>query len=154
MPTDPQGLFQKMDRRAKEVNRTQKPRRVNCEGGSFSPPLLLHPRLPLRQAAGAAQPEDLASTTTLATRPSRDTTVTMETTTTNRPARSTLTHPHIRRHRTPLTASALKRDASGGDGNVATQGLLWPVDPQREDHSLGSAPATTPQDRHSISTPW
>lgn len=152
MQTDPRGFFRKRDRIAKEVNLTRSPRTVNCVGESSSllPPL--HPRLPLRQAVEAARPEDHASTITLAT--SRDTTVTMETTTTSLPAHSTLRRPRIFRHRTPLMASALKRDVSGGEGNAALRWLSMPADPQRGGRSPGSAPTTTPQDRHSTSTPW
>lgn len=144
----PQEFFQKTDRNATGPTLIQSPRTVNCGGESSSlrPPL---PPLPLRQAVEAAGPEAHASTITLATQPSRDTTVTMETTTTTSPpAHSTLTHQHIRRHHTPLTASALKKGVSGGEGNVALQGLSRLADPRRGGHSPGSAPTTTPQDRH------
>ncbi len=154
MRTDRRGFFQKTGRIIREVNPTRSPRTVNYGGESSSPLLPLHPHRPLCQAAEAAQPEDHASTTTPATQPNRDTIVTMETTTTSPPARSTLIHPHTRRHRTPLTASALKRDASGGEGSAAPQWPSRPADPQRGGRSPGSAPATTPQDRHSTSTPW
>lgn len=154
MQTDPREFFQKTDKTARGANPTPSPTTVNCGGESSSPPPPLHPRLPLRQAVEAAQPEDHASTITLATQPSRDTTVTMETITTSPLAHSTLTHPHIHCHHIPLTALALKKDASGGEGNAAPRGLSQPVDPQRGGHSPGSAPTTTPQDRHSTLTPW
>lgn len=151
---DPRGFFQRMDRITREVTPTWSHRTVNCGGESSSllPPL--HLRLPLRQAAEAAWSEEHASTITLATQPSRDTTVTMETTTTSPPAHSTLTRPHIRHRCTPLTASARRRDVNGGEGSVAQQRLSRPADPQRGGHSLDSAPTTTPQDRHSTLTPW
>lgn len=153
MQMDPRGSFRRMDRITREVTPTWSHRTVNFGGESFSPLPPLHPRLPLRQAAEAAWSEEHASTITLSTQPSRDTTVTMATTTTSPPAHSTLTHPHIR-HRTPLTASARRRDVSGGEGSVAQQWLSRPADPQRGGHSLDSAPTTTPQDRHSTLTPW
>ena len=153
MQTDHQGFFQKTHKTAREVNLTLSPRIVNC-GGESSSPRPPHPRLPLRQAVEAAWPEDHASTITLATQPSRDTTVTMETTITSRLAHSTHTPPHICCHHIPLTASALRRDASVGDENAALRGLSRPADPRRGGRSLGSAPTTTPQDHHSTSTPW
>lgn len=154
MQMAPRGFFQKMDRITRAVNPTWSPRTLNYGGESFSllPPL--RPRLPLRQAVEAARPEDHASTITPATQPSRGTTVTMETTTTCPPAHSTLTHPRIRRHHTRLTASALKRDVRGGEGNAALQWLSRPAVPQRGGHSPGSAPTTTPRVHHSTLTPW
>lgn len=154
MQMDRREFFQKTDRITREVNPTRSPRTVICGGESSSRPPPLRHRLPLRQVAEAAWPGDHASTITPATQPSRDTTVTMETTTTSPPAHSTLTRPCTRRHHTPLTALALKRDASGGEGSAALRWLSQPADPQRGGHSPGSAPTTTPQDRHSTLTPW
>lgn len=148
MQTDRRGFLPKTDRIATGENRTRSPRTANCGGESSSlrPPLPL--RLPPRQAAEAAWPEDPASTITLAT--SRDTTVTTETTTITitPPARSTPTRPRTRRRRTPL-----RRDASGGEGNAAPL-ETQPVDPRRGGPSPGSAPTTPPPGRHSTSTPW
>lgn len=148
MQMDPRGFFQKRDRFSREVNPTLNPRTANCGGESSSPLPPLRPHLLLCQAVEAAQPQDHASTITLA---SRDTIATMETTTTSPPAFSTLTLPHTCRHR---TASALKRDVSGGDGREAPQWPSRPAAPRKEGPSLGLAPATTPQGHHSILTQW
>lgn len=151
MQMGPRGFFQKRDRITREVILTLSPRTVNYGGESSSLLHPLHPHLLLCQAVEAVWPEDHASTITLA---SRDTIVTMETTTTSPPAHSTLTHPHMCRHPTPLTASALKRDVRGGEGREALQWLSQPAALQRGGLSLGSAPTTTPQDRHSTLTQW
>lgn len=154
MQMDLPGFSQRTDKTGREVNLTPSPRTANCGGESSSLPPPLHPRLPLRQAAEAARLEDHASIITSATQPSRDTTVTMETTTTSPLAHSTLTRPHTRCHHIPLTVLVLKKDASGGEGNAAPQAPSQPADPQRGGHSPGSAPTTTPQDRHLTLTPW
>lgn len=120
---DPQEFFQKRDRITREVNPTLSYKTVNYGGESSSLLPLLHPHLLLCQAVEVAQLEDHASTITLATQPSRDTLVTMETTTISPLAHNTLTHPHICRHHTPLTALALKRDVSEEEGREALQWL-------------------------------
>lgn len=154
MLMDPQEFFQKRDRITREVNPTLSHKTENYGGESSSLLPLLHPRLLLCQAVEVAQLEDHASTITLATQPSRDTIVTMETTTTSPPAHSTRTHPPMCRHHTPLTASDLKRDVSEEEGRGALQWLWQPVARQRGGPSLGSAPTTTLQDHHSILTRW
>lgn len=154
MQMDPQGFFQKSDRITREVNPILSPRTVNYGGESSSPLPPLHPHLLLCQAAEAALAEDHASTITLATQPSRDTIVTMETTTTSPPAHSTLMYPHMCHHHTPLTALALKRDASVGEGREALRWLSQPVARRKGGLSPGSAPTATPPDRHSTLTQW
>lgn len=154
MRMDLRGSSQKTGRTGRAASRTPSPRIANCGGESSSLPPPLHPRLPLRQAVEAAHPEQHASTITSATWPSRDTTVTMETTTTSPPAHSTLTRPRTRCRHIPLTVWVLKKDASGGEGNAALQAPSQPAAPRRGGHSPGSAPTTTPQDRHLTLTPW
>lgn len=117
-----QGYFQRTGRIVRGQTLMQSHRTVNCGGeSSFRRPP--RPPLPRHRAAEAVWPEDHASTITPATQPSRDTTVTTATTTTSLPAHSTLTHPRTCRHHTPLTASPLTKDESGGKGSAAPRGL-------------------------------
>lgn len=148
----PRGFSQKRAKTTKEVNLTLRPRTTDYGRRILLFPFL-HPHVVYRQQVlEAVQPEDHARTTT--TQPSRDTTVTTETTIISPPARNTVTRLRMCRHWSPLTASALRRDGRGGGGRGAPQHPLMPPALQRGGRFLGSGPTAIPLDHRSILTQW